>query len=193
MERIGLSLCLMIFCGTASAAQFSEEFMLQREAELTAERIHIKNMNLIGVNPKTCKPDDNVLLGQINQIRNGELNHCPDVIKDKIQVHDDLLTQLKSGTLTFPKVAALTTIPAISSPSTIQDNFVEEKAFDKNPPQTTSSENEDEWNEEDKILSNYESNKKEYRPGEDDGLFKILSKAYVRNLNKIWEKKKTDE
>lgn len=42
----------------------------------------------------------------------------------------------------------------------------------------------------DRMLSEYERNKKEYQGTEDDGLFKKVSKAYVRNLDKVLIRKK---
>jgi hypothetical protein len=48
--------------------------------------------------------------------------------------------------------------------------------------------------EKDIIAANYDRNKSDYRPNEDDSLFKVVSKTYVRNLEKILtRKKKLDE
>jgi hypothetical protein len=47
--------------------------------------------------------------------------------------------------------------------------------------------------EKDVLMANYERNKSEYKSNEDDGIFKIVSKAYVRNLEKVLTKKKRIE
>ena len=44
--------------------------------------------------------------------------------------------------------------------------------------------------EKDIIAANYDRNKSDYRPNEDDSLFKVVSKTYVRNLEKILTRKK---
>lgn len=46
--------------------------------------------------------------------------------------------------------------------------------------------------EKDVMMANYERNKNDYNPDEEDGLFKVVSKAYVRNLEKILTKKKKE-
>jgi len=43
------------------------------------------------------------------------------------------------------------------------------------------------------IMANYDRTKGEYKAKEDDGLFKILSKAYVRSLDKVLNRKKPGE
>ena len=48
--------------------------------------------------------------------------------------------------------------------------------------------------EKDMMAANYDRNKSDYMPNEDDSLFKVVSKTYVRNLDKILSrKKKLDE
>lgn len=42
----------------------------------------------------------------------------------------------------------------------------------------------------DRLMSEYEKNKSEYEGAEDDGIFQKVSKAYVRNLDKVLTKKK---
>ena len=44
--------------------------------------------------------------------------------------------------------------------------------------------------EKDIMAANYDRNKSDYRPNEDDSLFKVVSKTYVRNLEKILTRKK---
>ncbi len=44
--------------------------------------------------------------------------------------------------------------------------------------------------EKDRLLANYQRTKSQYDPKEDDSLFKVVSKAYVRNLEKVLTKKK---
>lgn len=46
--------------------------------------------------------------------------------------------------------------------------------------------------EKDIMMANYERNRSKYDTKEDDGLFKILSKAYVRNLDKVLTKKRIE-
>jgi hypothetical protein len=47
--------------------------------------------------------------------------------------------------------------------------------------------------EKENMMANYERSKSQYQSNEDDGLFKILSKAYVRNLEKVLKRKKVEE
>ena len=48
--------------------------------------------------------------------------------------------------------------------------------------------------EKDRMAANYDRTKSEYKTSEDDTLFQVLSKTYVRNLDKILtRKKKLDE
>ncbi len=47
--------------------------------------------------------------------------------------------------------------------------------------------------EHDVVMANYERTKSEYKPDEDDALFNKVSKAYVRNLEKILTRKKVEE
>lgn len=44
--------------------------------------------------------------------------------------------------------------------------------------------------EKDRLMANYERTKSQYNPNDDDSLFKVVSKAYVRNLEKVLTKKK---
>jgi len=44
-------------------------------------------------------------------------------------------------------------------------------------------------NEEDAIFINRDRNMSKYSPNEDDGLFDALSKAYIRNLDKVFERR----
>lgn len=44
--------------------------------------------------------------------------------------------------------------------------------------------------EKDRLMANYERTKSQYSPNENDSLFKVVSKAYVRNLEKVLTKKK---
>jgi hypothetical protein len=44
--------------------------------------------------------------------------------------------------------------------------------------------------EKDIMAANYDRNKSDYKPNEDDSLFKVVSKTYVRNLEKILTRKK---
>ncbi|MFY7994241.1 MAG: hypothetical protein ACOVP4_13170 [Bacteriovoracaceae bacterium] len=44
--------------------------------------------------------------------------------------------------------------------------------------------------EKDRLMANYERTKSQYNPNENDSLFKVVSKAYVRNLEKVLTKKK---
>jgi len=46
--------------------------------------------------------------------------------------------------------------------------------------------------EKDIVLANYERTKSEYKEDSSDGLFERISKAYVRNLDRILVKKKQD-
>ncbi len=47
--------------------------------------------------------------------------------------------------------------------------------------------------EKDVMSANYERNKGDYKPSEDDSLFKVLSKTYMRSLDKILQRKKKGE
>ena len=44
--------------------------------------------------------------------------------------------------------------------------------------------------EKDRLMANYERTKSKYSPNENDSLFNVVSKAYVRNLDKVLTKKK---
>ncbi len=46
--------------------------------------------------------------------------------------------------------------------------------------------------EKDVVLANYERTRGEYKEDESDSLFEKISKAYVRNLDRILVKRKTD-
>jgi hypothetical protein len=50
--------------------------------------------------------------------------------------------------------------------------------------------NDDEKN---KLLSTVQDNKDQFQPNEEDGIFKVVSKAYVRNLDRILIRKKKIE
>jgi len=45
-------------------------------------------------------------------------------------------------------------------------------------------------NEEDAIFLNRDRNISKYSPNEDDGLFDVLSKAYIRNLERVFIRRK---
>ncbi len=47
--------------------------------------------------------------------------------------------------------------------------------------------------EKDVMMANYDRNRSQYETKEDDGLFKVISKAYVRSLDKVLTKKKAIE
>jgi hypothetical protein len=47
--------------------------------------------------------------------------------------------------------------------------------------------------EKEKLLTTVENNKDKFRPNEEDGIFKVVSKAYVRNLDRILIRKKKIE
>lgn len=173
-----------------------EEMLLQRKATLLLKRSQVKNIHLFGMDPKNCMPtqDQKILVTQLNLISNNSLSHCENKIADKLRPFDEELKNVAEGVLTFKDVAAVIPLEmSSSSDDEPKENVVEERAFEEFEQPLAKENTAPLSSEEEKVLSTYESNKNEYEANEDDGLFKIMSKAYVRNLNKIWEKKKTDE
>ncbi len=187
----------------SASASVDEEALLRAKAALVAKKVHMRNLNLIGVNPSTCKTEESnkLIIGQIKTIKSGALTHCPSVVESVLKPLNDEIAKVDSGVLVYAPLP----IAKISSPAfpqtpdydfqdPVKNNetkevFQEASVEPVEPEQPigpTGLNSEDL----DRIFSNYEDNRHAYRPSEEDNLFKILSKAYIRNLNRLIQRKK---
>lgn len=188
----------------SSAISFSygsvdEEALLRRKAALVAKKVHVKNLNLIGVDPTTCKNTDNskVLLDHIKNLKSSSLNHCPSAVEKFLKPLQEEIAKVDSGELVYapqPIQNSARPTPDLPEPSETPEEFYppepEEQPLALEVPKSDTLVGPTGLTEGDldRIFSSYERNPREYRPSEEDNLFKILSKAYVRNLNRLIER-----
>lgn len=189
---------LLVTVPATALSEARQEEILQRKAVLMAKKVHLRNLNLIGIDPQTCKPveDSKVFLNQMAQIKKGSLKHCPEYAQEKLRWVDEEIRQVEAGVLIYPKRASAPVIPSLSP------NPEEAFRVEENPPLTvealdqssssadlpeTASIDHTGLSEEQKlrIFEFYNQNKERYETDDLDNLFQIVSKAYVRNLRKI--------
>jgi hypothetical protein len=110
----------------------------------------------------------------------------------KATLAEDSKADSKSSSDSFPKIASKPEIafPAAVAPGTI--GILGSGAAASSTAAEDSTGMSDE--EKDRMSANYDRTKGEYKPNEDDTLFRVVSKSYIRNLEKILtRKKKLDE
>ena len=193
---------LVTSLGSIAFASVDEEALLRKKAALVARKVHIKNLNLIGVNPETCKSTDSdkLIIKQIKKIKSSSLNHCATVVESVLRPLNDELAKVNAGVLVYAPLPK-TAVPLKSFPADEPVMNNPDQNFETSQPKEMPLAQGFDPNElvgstgltvsdVDRIFETYEINKKKYRPSEDDDLFNILSKAYVRNLNRLIERKK---
>lgn len=172
----------------------SQEEILLRKATLVAKKVHLKNLNLIGIDPQTCRPVENskVFLNQMAEIKKGSLKHCPEYAQEKLRWIEEEIRQVEAGVLIYPKRTPTPIIPNLSV--TPEETYINEETShsetDSSPtqdPSKTVSVDHTGLSEEQKIFlfEAYNQDKERYEPDDLDNLFQIVSKAYVRNLKKV--------
>lgn len=174
-----------------------EEALLRRKAALVAKKVHMKNLNLIGVDPASCKQSSKpgIIIEQIKNIKSGNLNHCPTVVDSFLKPLNDEIAKVDSGVLDYgPLPKSIVSVPrgkdaeADLRPEVSRPDLIETQEpisiaeVDRDIPIAPTGLSS---NDLDRIFNFYEVNQDQYRPSEEDNLFRILSKAYVRNLNRI--------
>lgn len=192
------SILLLFALGSAFAeTKATQEEILLRKAALVAKKVHVKNLNLIGIDPKSCRPieDSKVFLSQMSQIKKGSLTHCPDYAQEKLKSLDEEIKQVEAGVLIYPKKDAAPQLPVFNMPTNDapkdyqDDNFLDEEAVSPEiplPPKSAFADHTGLTSEQKLLIfENYDKNKESYESDDYDNLFQIVSKAYVRNLRKI--------
>ena len=193
---------LVTSLGSIAFASVDEEALLRKKAALVAQKVHMKNLNLIGVNPETCKSTDSdkLIIKQIKKIKSSSLNHCATVVESMLKPLNDELAKVNAGVLVYAPLPK-TAVPLKSFPADEPVMNNPDQNFETSEPREMPLAQDFDPNElvgstgltvsdVDRIFETYEINQKKYRPSEDDDLFNILSKAYVRNLNRLIERKK---
>lgn len=181
-------------------ASVDEEVLLRTKAALVAKKIHVRNLNLIGVNPVNCQRQDvkKLYIEQMERLQSKSLNHCASLVDPVLKSFNDDIAKVDAGELVYAPVVQIT-----QNPQTFEEEIGGERA-DRFPEGL----NEDSGSnftpiiatdkashftgltgeEIDRILRSYEGNRKSYATSDEDNLFDILSKAYVRNLNRLLER-----
>lgn len=195
---------VLILLGSLSVfSAIDEEQILQRKAALVAQKVHMKNMALVGIDPKTCKPTNNkkLIISQLGQIKTGKLNHCPEYLAEKLKAINEEIKNVENGVLVYAPVKMpmantaplerfqeslpvpeASDFPADSSPAAPSEPKVSEVDF--------TGLNEEQRS---RILLFQEKNRDKYVNYDDDNLFLKLSNAYMRNLPKVMAKPKVPE
>lgn len=190
---------ILLTLSSAGSFAVSEELLLTREAELLIEKTYITNTALIDIDPVTCKPSENssLMLKNLKASRKGILTHCKSAIADKLSAIEEDLKQVNQGVL-LPRKSSLqfSNAPQLAQPPRRLESETVLTAMPEvmdSIPMSTESSNSAQTDhtglsqeERDRIKSYYDSSRRDYNPKEDDGLFTILSKAYIRNLNRIF-------
>lgn len=180
-----------------------EESILLRKAALVAQKVHYKNVALLGMDPKTCKPTQNkkLMISQLGQIKTGKLNHCPEYLKEKLAAIDEEIKNVEKGVLVYaPLVAPV----ASSAPmERLEDSDplpeIEQVSKESSPEVTMRPGKSDvdftglDGEQRSRILIFQEENREQYTNNDDDNLFNKLSNAYMRNLPKIMSKPQVPE
>jgi hypothetical protein len=197
MKKLNLFL-LMTFIPSTAFLAVDEEQILMRQAALEAEKVHVRNVALLGIDPKSCRPTDkpSLMITQIGQIKSGKLNHCPDYLKDKLKAIEDEIQNVKNGVLVYApvKLPQLTAIPAEPSfPENDSPGPLEGFETPATESVTESDDFETDYTglsaaQRRRIFIYREKNKAQYVNYEDDDLFLKLSNAYMRNLPKLMAK-----
>lgn len=185
-----------------SKGNVDEEALLRAKAALVAQKVHLKNLNLIGVNPKTCKTtdEDRLIINQIKTIKSASLSHCPSVLESIIKPLEAEIAKVNSGVLEYAPLPKTTIpmLPVVDDKSDFQDSpvvnisrdYTEGPIAQVNDPEVPLAPTGLTSRDINRIFETYENNPQSYRPSEDDDLFRILSKAYVRNLGRLIERKR---
>lgn len=192
----------LFFTSFNSFAAVDEEILLIQKASLLAKRTHISNISLVGLDPVNCKPSDDhkLLLKQMKDLNTGPLKHCPEVVSEKLKEIDEQLKQIDQGVL--PPASPLQ-IASISNPLSTEKEretpaleYVTERS-DREPTIPVKSHTPDSTGlsdeQRDYLFSEYNRNSHNYRPTEEDDLFDILSKAYIRNYDKVMKRQDKEE
>ncbi len=194
---------LILFWAMPGFSAIDEEQILQRKAALVAQKVHMRNMALVGIDPKTCKTTENkkLIISQLAQIKTGKLNHCPEYVQQKLKAIDEEIKNVENGVLVYAPVKAPTA--NISPVESIQESdplpetneYPEESipAITTNPSSTEVDYTGLNEEQRSRILLFQEKNRDQYVNYEDDDLFLKLSNAYMRNLPRLMAKPKLPE
>lgn len=181
----------------------SEEYSVLRKAALVAQKVHYKNVALLGIDPKTCKPTQNkkLMISQLGQIKTGKLNHCPEYLKEKLAAIDEEIKNVEKGVLVYAPLAAPVASSAPIERLEESDVLPEIDQVSKEDVQEVANKpglaDVDftglDGEQRSRILIFQEENRGQYINGDDDNLFRKLSNAYMRNLSKVMAKPKDPE
>lgn len=180
-----------------------EEQILLRKAALVAQKVHMRNMALVGIDPKTCKPTSNrkLMTFQLAQIKTGKLNHCPEYVAEKLKAINEEIKNVESGVLVYAPVnfPVATTTPVERFHESAPDEELNQVPEENLPAvATTPGVPEVDYTglseeQRSRIFEFHEKNRNQYINYEDDDLFLKLSNAYMRNLPRIMAKPKVPE
>ncbi len=186
------------FWSFSALAVINDEKILLRRAVLEAQKIHVRNVALLGVDPKTCKVSDNssLILTQISQLKTGKLNNCPEYLKEKLKALDEEIQNVEKGILVYAplKLPEVSTVPRGRN---FEDNPMEPltEVFEATVPEAVSQQGNSVSDhtglteeQRRRIFDYYERNKAQYVTYDDDNLFLMLSNAYMRSLPKLMTK-----
>lgn len=202
MEEHMMRILILLISFIQLAGAASEEDLLRLKAELLAKKTFIMNTTLVGIDPKTCEPSENsaILLKQLKMARKGVLTHCPAAVAPKLAEIENSLKEVNQGnfvavpTLPIPFSAGIETasgsgpvkeVPFSAGESRETVAFIEETTSEVSSEFQSVDHSGLSLEERKRIRSYYEETKERYIPTEEDNLFTILSKAYVRNFKRI--------
>lgn len=180
-----------------------EEYILLRKAALVAQKVHYKNVALLGIDPKTCKPTQNkkLMISQLGQVRTGKLIHCPEYLKEKLTSIDEEIKNVEKGVLVYAPLAAPVASSAPVERLQESDPLPEiDQVSQENLHEVTMKPGSSDVDftgldgeQRSRILIFQEENRNQYINNDDDNLFNKLSNAYMRNLPKIMTKPQVPE
>ncbi len=194
---------LLLSWKISGVAAVAEEDILRRKAALVAQKIHMRNMVLVGIDPKTCKRTDNkkLMISQLSQIKTGKLNHCPEYLAEKLKSINEEIKNVENGVLVYAPVQmpVASTAPVErfqeSSPMPELNEVFEENlpALQSNPENSEVDYTGLNEEQRSRIFQFHEKNRDQYVNYDDDNLFLKLSNAYMRNLPRIMARPKDPE
>lgn len=172
----------------------SEELIELQLAGLTAERIHLQNVLLVGVDPVTCKNTESssLMVRQMENISKSGLSHCMQAIQQQLKTIDDRMKKLEEGHLSFsplknePVFLPVESSQEVSLAAPMPDSSPEEETnwpvLGPVPDREISPEAQSKHQ---MMVDFYSANKTMFEPKEDDSIFERVSKGYIRNLHNM--------
>ncbi|MCE3012278.1 MAG: hypothetical protein LW878_04355 [Proteobacteria bacterium] len=155
-----------LLCFLSTAAIADEELLLINEAQEVAKSIYQENVRHFGFSPKDCTPvqDSTQLLTQLIDLRDGASTKCrtgePPALAASVSQKIMLPEKPMEKEVTYQEAPSTHPGPSLPGTQKVNGSFAE-------------------------IIEEYSRTKKYYNAENTDSLFERISKAYIRNLQRL--------